>query len=252
MKFPLNGKYTLNEVFLDNKRFYLRKMIKIPNEVNKNFVMKQLSEYKKQLGDKGIHTTKIYNKFINKKLDSILLIEHFYIDNLEIEIGVATEEIVMKYFYLMLMIINRNYLFGKLPKIIVEVKPSNFVLNNGKIVYCDLVPPRIMKNHKISGKQLDFTYKNNRKKLEELKFRFLSKEGALYYMILHTAAVRPNMSSYFVQASLNDLKNIKMKKRMEKLLSSDHFQSEVERFKPFYETRRTAYQKFRNRYKKIK
>ncbi len=244
MRFPLNGKYTVNDVFLERKRTYIKKRIKLPKGIDRAKVLKLISEYKRQLEENGTPTTRLYSKTIEKSTGSIVLIEDFYIKNLEIELGRTPRTKVEKYFVQMLRIVDRNYIFGKFPKTIVEVKPSNFLLDCDKIIYCDLVPPRVIKNRKISGKQLDFTYKNDKSKLKELRFRFISKEGALYYMILHAAAVRPDMLNYFIRASLNNIENKQMKTRIKKLINSESFHTEMVRLEPFYRKRRTAYLKF--------
>lgn len=250
MKFPLNGKYSTGEIVIIDGKRYFKKTVKLPRHIDPGITTQSIYAYRKQLAENGIKTTALHSHKINKIDNSVILTERFYDKSLEIIIGNATKEIVRHLFRRLLNLVSKIYSTSQNPKIIVEVKPSNFLLERNRLLYCDFVPPRLYKPGK-GYPQLEFYQNPSASKRKSLEFRFLTEEGAYYYLLLHTISIRPSFSKLFVNEMLSTINKPGLRRALHKRLSSREFKADQKKFVTFYTARAKAYRAFDSRRRSI-
>ncbi len=246
MKFPLNGKYSTGEIVIIDGKRYFKKSVKLPRHINPVIIAQSIYTYRKQLAENGIKITVLKSHKINKIDNSVILIERFYGKSLEIIIGNATKEMARYLFRRLLNLVSKIYSTSQNPKVIVEVKPSNFLLERNCLLYCDFVPPRLYKPGK-GNPQLEFYQNPSTSKRKSLEFRFLTEEGTYYYLLLHTISIRPLLSKLFVNEMLSTIDKPDLRSALLKQISSRKFKADQKKFVTFYAARAKAYRVFDSR-----
>lgn len=243
MKFPLTGKYSYGEVLQVGGRWYFRKTVHLPEHVNLRKTLKSIRMYRKQLKDYGIKTTRLYDSKVDKTTGKITFTEKFYNKNLEIIIGTSSSKIANHFFKRLLKIVDHAFPDGNNPKVVVEIKPSNFLIERNTLLYCDFIPPRIYSKN-LENIKLEFYKRPSQLKKRELRYRFLTKEGAYYYLLLHTVSIRPESLGYFIKYTIMTIKDPLLKKSLAESLASQKFVDDVKKFRKFYLLRQKAYKRF--------
>lgn len=248
---PLDGKYSKISIIMDRYHHYcISKSFMLPENVRVENIFPCMLEYRKQLDLNGIKRTEIISETIDYPSNRIILLEKYYNKNLEIIFSRSNTKNTEKHFKKILNLINIAYHENYVPRVIIEAKPSNFVLDGKKILYCDLMPPRVLKHGMIKNDLLDFDKMKTQRKIKELKYRFIKKSGVLYYLILHSASIRPELLPQFIKLSSNQISSQSVRVELSNKLNSSEFHRDFIKFKNFYAKRRSLYRRFEKEYKR--